>query len=59
MEIFILALAIFLLFEGAMYAFFPEQTKKILSTLMTMDPNNLRVFGLVMVSIGVLLLWIV
>ncbi len=59
MEIFILALAIFLLFEGAMYAFFPEQTKKILSTLMAMDPNNLRVFGLVMVSIGVLLLWIV
>jgi len=59
MEIFVLALAIFLLFEGSIYAFFPEQTKKMLSTLMSMDDYNLRVFGLVMVSVGVLLIWIV
>jgi len=59
MDVFILAIAIFLLFEGAMYALFPEQTKKMLSTVMSMDNNNLRIFGLVMVSIGVLLIWIV
>ena len=59
MDVFILAIAIFLLFEGVMYALFPEQTKKMLSTVLSMDTNNLRIFGLIMVSIGVLLIWIV
>jgi uncharacterized protein YjeT (DUF2065 family) len=59
MDVFILALAIFLLFEGAMYALFPDQTKKMLSSVMSMDTNNLRIIGLIMVTIGVLLIWIV
>jgi uncharacterized protein YjeT (DUF2065 family) len=59
MDVFILALAIFLLFEGAMYALFPDQTKKMLSSVMSMETNNLRIIGLIMVSIGVLLIWIV
>jgi uncharacterized protein YjeT (DUF2065 family) len=59
MDVFILAIAIFLLFEGAMYALLPEQTKKMLTSVLSMDTNNLRIFGLIMVSIGVLLIWIV
>jgi uncharacterized protein YjeT (DUF2065 family) len=59
MDVFILALAIFLLFEGAMYALFPDQTKKMLSSVMSMDTNNLRIIGLIIVTIGVLLIWIV
>ena len=33
MDIFILAIAVFLLFEGTVYALFPEQTKRMLATI--------------------------
>ena len=50
MDVFILAIAVFLLFEGATYSLFPEQTKKMLATVMSMDTNKLRIFGLIMVG---------
>mgnify|MGYP001445201762 CR=1 len=59
MDVFILAIAIFLLFEGVVYSLFPEQTKKMLEVIMSMDTNHLRIFGLIMVSIGVLIIWLV
>ena len=59
MDIFILAIAVFLLFEVTVYALFPEQTKRILATIMSMDTNNLRVFGLVMVTLGAIIIWLV
>ncbi len=59
MDIFILAIAVFLLFEGTVYTLFPEQTKRILATIMSMDTNNLRVFGLVMVTLGAIIIWLV
>ena len=54
-----MAIALFLLFEGTVYALFPEQTKRMLATIISMDTNNLRVFGLVMVTLGATIIWLV
>ena len=54
-----MAIAVFLLFEGTVYALFPEQTKRMLAIIMSMDTNNLRVFGLVMVTLGAMIIWLV
>lgn len=59
MDVFIIAIAVFLLFEGTVYALFPEQTKRMLATIMSMDTNNLRIFGLIMVTLGVIIIWLV
>jgi len=59
MDIFIMAFAVFLLFEGTIYALFPEQTKRMLAIIMSIDTNNLRVFGLVMVTLGAIIIWLV
>ena len=59
MDVLILAIAVFLLFEGTVYALFPEQTKRMLATIMFMDKNNLRVFGLVMVTLSAIIIWLV
>ena len=58
MDIFILAIAVFLLFEGAAYSLFPEQTKKMLAAIMSMDTNKLRIFGLIMVVLGAIIVWL-
>ena len=59
MDIFIMAVAVFLLFEGAIYALFPEQTKRMLTIIMSIDTNNLRIFGLIMVTSGAIIIWLV
>ncbi len=59
MDVFILAIAVFLLFEGTIYALFPEQTKRLLTTVMSMDTNSLRIFGLIMVTVGAIIIWLV
>ena len=59
MDVFILAIAVFLLFEGTTYSLFPEQTKKMLSTIMSMDTNKLRIFGLIMVVLGAIIVLLV
>ncbi len=59
MDVFIMAVAVFLLFEGTIYGLFPEQTKRMLATVMSMDTNNLRIFGLVMVALGSIIIWLV
>ena len=58
MDVFILAIAVFLLFEGTVYALFPEQTKRMLASIISMNTNNLRIFGLVMVSLGAMIIWL-
>jgi len=59
MDILIMAIAVFLLLEGTVYALFPEHTKRMLATIISMDTNNLRVFGLVMVTLGAIIIWLV
>ena len=59
MDVFILAIAVFLLFEGAIYSLFPEQTKKMLAAIMSMDTNKLRIFGLIMVVLGAIIVVLV
>lgn len=59
MDVLILAIAVFLLFEGTVYALFPEQTKRMLASIMSMNTNNLRIFGLVMVGLGAMIIWLV
>ena len=53
MEILFKAIALFCLFEGVLYALFPDQTKKLLITLMELPLNSLRAFGLGLVTLGV------
>ena len=54
-----MAIAVFLLFEGTVYALFPEQTKRMLASIISMNTNNLRIFGLVMVALGAMIIWLV
>ena len=58
MDVFILAIAVFLLFEGTVYALFPEQTKGMLASIISVNTNNLRIFGLVMVALGAMIIWL-
>jgi uncharacterized protein len=58
MEVIISAIALFLLIEGTLYAIFPEKTKNMLRLLMDLPINYLRTFGLIMVTIGVVILWL-
>jgi hypothetical protein len=59
MEIIISAIALFLLFEGTLYAIFPEKTKRMIQMILELPLNSLRIFGLVMVIIGVTILFLV
>jgi hypothetical protein len=59
MEVIISAIALFLLIEGTLYAIFPEKTKNMLRFLMDLPVNYLRTFGLIMVTIGVVILWLI
>jgi uncharacterized protein YjeT (DUF2065 family) len=57
MDIWLKALALMMVFEGAMYGFFPEGTQKVMREVITFPPHLLRVAGLVLASLGAFWLW--
>jgi uncharacterized protein len=56
---FILAGALVLFIEGALYALFPDGMKKMMISVLDTPSHNLRLFGIVAASVGVLIAWFV
>lgn len=52
--------AFFLVFviEGLIYALFPDQVKKLMAMALSMPTQPLRMFGLLMASLGILAIYI-
>lgn len=55
----ILAVALILVIEGALYALFPDFMKRMLARMMAMPPGALRTAGLISAVAGVGIVWLV
>lgn len=55
----VLAVALLLVIEGALYALFPEGMKRMLARIMVMPAGALRTAGLVSAVAGVAIVWLV
>lgn len=53
------ALAMVLVVEGLFYALFPEEMIRFMRQIMDMSPTHLRRAGVMAMSIGVVLVWII
>jgi uncharacterized protein YjeT (DUF2065 family) len=53
------ALALALVLEGLLYAAFPDQMKRMLEQMLTMQSSQLRMGALVVAGVGLLLLTLV
>lgn len=58
-ELLLLALALVLFFEGALYALFPDGMKRMMISVLEMPSGNLRIMGLIAAVIGVFLVWLI
>lgn len=58
-EQFIVALALVLVIEGALYALFPEGMRKAIQAALSAPIQNLRVAGLAAMALGVFIVWMV
>ncbi len=52
------ALALVLVIEGLFLALFPRRLRQILAMMERISPESLRLGGLVAVTLGVLLVWL-
>lgn len=59
MQDLIVALGLFLVLEGLIYALFPNGVKRMAETLPTIADQTLRNFGLGAVALGVAIVWLV
>jgi uncharacterized protein YjeT (DUF2065 family) len=55
----LIALALILVIEGALYALFPQQMKKVLLHVLGMPLSSIRLAGLVSAAAGVFLVWLI
>jgi len=53
----VIALGLLLFLEGILYALFPSKMKNMLKTIEKLDPNQLRIGGLIFALIGFLIIW--
>ena len=53
----VLALGLVLVLEGALYAFAPEQLKRLMAGLQGAPADVLRTGGLLAVGVGLLIVW--
>ena len=58
LEHILLAGALVLFFEGALYALFPDGMKRMMVSVLQMPSMNLRFFGLATSVLGVLCVWL-
>jgi len=56
---FLVALALILVIEGAVYALFPEGMKRLMMRVIDEPPATLRMIGLGAAVVGVLVVWMV
>ena len=59
MRDFATAFALVLVFEGCLYALFPEGMKRAAARAIALPPRMLRIAGLVAAGAGVALVWVV
>ena len=59
MQELIIALGLFIVLEGLIYALFPNGVKKMAEQLPMVPDQSLRTFGVVVVALGVLVIWFV
>lgn len=57
-EYLLLAGALVLFFEGALYALFPDGMKKMMVSVLQTPSMTLRIFGLVCSVLGVFFVWL-
>ncbi|SLN72440.1 DUF2065 domain-containing protein [Oceanibacterium hippocampi] len=55
---FAVALALVLVIEGALYALFPVQMKRMMQTVLALSEQTLRRAGLVSAVVGVAVVWL-
>lgn len=53
----LLALALVLAVEGALYALFPARMKRMMAEALRLPDDTLRNFGLIAAAVGVGLVW--
>lgn len=54
----IIALGLFLVLEGLIYALFPNGVKKMAEQLPEIPDASLRNFGVIAIALGVLIVWL-
>ena len=59
MAIFALAAALVLVFEGSLYALFPDAMKRAMAVAQAQSSQTLRAGGLAAAGLGVVLAWLV
>ncbi len=59
MEFLILLIGMVMIVEGIPYFAFPEKMKRILAEIQKMEPERLRIMGLISISIGLLICYLV
>jgi uncharacterized protein YjeT (DUF2065 family) len=52
-------LALVLVIEGAVFALFPGRKRNLLTTLLTLPDNVVRLTGLLSVALGVFAVWMI
>lgn len=52
------AFSLVFVIEGLIYALFPNQVKKLMAMALSMPAQPLRMFGLLMASLGILAIYI-
>ena len=55
----LIAFALILVIEGALYALFPQAMKKLLLRVLGMPFTTMRMAGLISAAVGVLLVWLI
>ena len=55
----LLALGIIFFFEGLILAIFPSRIKSMLELIKKTSVNNLRIYGLVFLIIGFVIIWFI
>ena len=59
MATFAIALALVLVFEGTLYALFPNGMKRAMAVALAQSPEALRVAGVAAAALGVVLVWLI
>ena len=55
----LLALALMMVIEGALYALFPEGMQRMMRMILTLPPSALRNTGLIFAGLGVFIVWLI
>lgn len=52
------AIALMFVIEGLLYALFPGPMREMMKTVLSLPASQIRLFGLIMASIGFVIVWL-